>query len=68
LNNLIEQDRRSTKLRLGPKLGLKRFRRAQITIAGIELMHSIRKGQFKRGKFGVKGKTAPEIWSAVLAA
>jgi transposase-like protein len=68
LNNLIEQDHRSTKLRLGPMLGLKRFRRAQITIAGIELMHRIRKGQFKLGKFGVKGKTAPEIWSAVLAA
>jgi transposase-like protein len=39
LNNLIEQDHRSIKLRLGPMLGLKRCRRAQITIAGIELMH-----------------------------
>ena len=56
-NNLIEQDHRSIKLRLGLMLGLKRFQRASITIAGIELMHRIRKGQF-----------APEIWNAVLAA
>ena len=44
LNNLIEQDHRSTKLRLGPMLGFKHFRRAATTIAGIELMHRIRKG------------------------
>jgi transposase-like protein len=68
LNNLIEQDHWSIKLRLGPMLGLKRFRSASITIAGVELMHRIRKGQFKIGKLRVKGKTAPEIWNAVLAA
>jgi len=68
LNNLIEQDHRSVKLRLAPMLGLKRFRSASITIAGIELMHRIRKGQFKLGKLGIKNKTAPEIWNAVLAA
>lgn len=67
-NNLIEQDHRSIKLRLGPMLGLKRFRSASITIAGIELMHRIRKGQFKLAKLRIKDKTAPEIWSAVLAA
>ena len=44
-----------------------RFRRAATTIAGIELMHRIRKGQFKLGKLRVKNKTAPEIWNAVLA-
>ncbi len=68
-NNLIEQDHhRSIKLRLGPMLGLKRSRSASITIAGIELMHRIRKGQFKLGKLRIKSKTAPEIWNAVLAA
>ena len=36
LNNLIEQDHRSTKFRLAPMLGMKRFRSASITIAGIE--------------------------------
>src|SRR5271167_5147428 len=68
LNNLIEQDHRSIKLRLGPMLGFKKFRRAATTIAGIELMHRIRKGQFKLGKLRVKNKTASEIWNAVLAA
>jgi transposase-like protein len=57
LNNLIEQDHRSIKLRLNPMLGLKRFRSASITIAGIELMHRIRKGQFKLGKLFVKGNS-----------
>ena len=47
---------------------LKRFRRAATTIAGIELMHRIRKGQFKLGKLRVKNKTAHEIWNAVLGA
>ena len=56
LNNLIEQDHRSIKLRLGPMLGFKRFRRAATTIAGIELMHRIRKGQFKLGKLRVKNQ------------
>jgi hypothetical protein len=56
LNNLIEQDHRSIKLRLRPMLGFKRFRRAATTIAGIELMHRIRKGQFKLGKLRVKNK------------
>ena len=68
LNNLIEQDHRSIKLRLGPMLGFKRFRRASITIAGIELMHRIRKGQFALGTLRALGKTAPEMWTAVLAA
>ena len=68
LNNIVEQDHRSIKLRLGPMLGLKRFQRASITIAGIELMHRIRKGQFKLGKLYIKDNRAPEIWNAVLAA
>ena len=68
LNNLIEQDHRSIKLRLGPMLGLKRFRSASITIAGIELMHRIRKGQFKLGRLRIKQNREPEIWNAVLAA
>jgi len=68
LNNLIEQDHRSIKLRLGPMLGLKRFRSASITIAGIELTHRIRKSQFNLGKLRVNGKTASQISNAVLAA
>lgn len=68
LNNLIEQDHRSIKLRLSPMLGLKRFRTASITIAGIELMHRIRKGQFELGALRIKDTRASEIWNAALAA
>ena len=68
LTNLIERDHRSIKFRLGAMLGLKRFQRASITIAGIELMHRIRKCQFKLGKLCIKDNRAPEIWNAVLAA
>jgi transposase-like protein len=66
-NNLIEQDHRSIKLGLGPMLGLNRFPSASITIAGIELIHRIRKGQFKLGMLRIKDNRAPEIWNAVLA-
>jgi hypothetical protein len=41
-------------------LGLKRFRSALITITGIELMHRIKKAQFKLGKLRIKGKTVPD--------
>ena len=50
LNNLIEQDHRGVKLRIGPMLGFKRFRTAAATIAGIELLHRIHKGQLNLGK------------------
>jgi transposase-like protein len=43
LNNLIEQDHRGVKLRIGPMLGCKRLKAAAVTIAGIELLHRIRK-------------------------
>jgi hypothetical protein len=49
-------------------LGLKRFRSASITIAGIELIHRIKKGQFKLGRLRIKDNRAPTIWNAVLAA
>nr|WP_083919401.1 DDE-type integrase/transposase/recombinase [Methylosinus sp. LW4] len=68
LNSLIEQDHRTIKRRLGSMLGFKRLRHAAITIAGVELMHSIRRGQFALSKFRAAGTTALEIWTAVLAA
>jgi putative transposase len=46
LNKLIEQDHRNIKSRVNVTLGFKRFRNAAIVIAGIELMHRIRKEQF----------------------
>ena len=47
-------------------LGFRQFRNAAITIAGIELMHRIRKGQFAIGRLGVYGRVAPAVWNAVL--
>ena len=65
-NNIIEQDHRGVKARIGPMLGFKRFRRAKVTIAGIELLHYIRKNQFNLGKLPKYAKTAPAIWNVVL--
>ena len=42
--------------------------RGTITIAGIELMHRIRKGQFGLGHLGIQGRLAPAVWTAVLRA
>ena len=47
LNNRVEQDHRNIKRRIRPMLGLKSFRRAQTILAGIELLHMIRKGQYQ---------------------
>jgi transposase-like protein len=68
LNNLIEQDHRRVKQRLGPMLGLKSFRTAAVVIGGIELAEKIKKGQFKIGKLGGRTATMPEVWQAALAA
>jgi transposase-like protein len=67
LNNMIEQDHRGVKARTGPMLGFKKFRTAAITLAGIELMRGIYKRQFDLSRLRIKGKTAPDIWNAVLA-
>jgi transposase-like protein len=68
LNNLIEHDHRGVKQRIAVMLGFKAFRNAAITIAGIELMQRIRKGQFGLGGLGVQSRTASAVWNAVLEA
>jgi len=68
LNNLIAQDHRGVKLRLGPMLGFKWFRTAEIVIAGIELLRRIHKGQFNLGRLRLKDRSTPAVWNAVLAA
>ncbi|MGJ3438022.1 IS6 family transposase [Serratia liquefaciens] len=50
LNNLIEQDHRNIKRRIRSMLGFKSFRRAQTLLAGIELLHMIRKGQYQHSQ------------------
>ena len=47
LNNIVEQDHRAVKRLARPMLGFKSFRSAQVTLTGIELMHTIRKGQLR---------------------
>jgi putative transposase len=49
LNNVVEQDHRAVKRITRPMLGFKSFEAAQSTLAGIELMHMIRKGQLASG-------------------
>jgi putative transposase len=45
LNNLVEQDHRAVKRITRPRLGFKSFWAARCTIAGMEVMHAVRKGQ-----------------------
>jgi transposase-like protein len=45
LNNIVEQDHRAVKRITKPMLGFKSFLSAKSILAGIELMHMIRKGQ-----------------------
>jgi transposase-like protein len=68
LNNLIEQDHRGVKLRIGPMLGFKWFRTAAITIAGVELLRRIHKGQFNLRGLRLKDSSTPDVWNAVLSA
>jgi putative transposase len=46
LNNIVEQDHRAIKRVTRPMLNFKSFLSASSVLAGIELMHMIRKGQF----------------------
>jgi transposase-like protein len=67
-SNLIEQDHRGVKLRIGPMLGFNWFTTASIVIAGIELLRRIHKGQFNPGGLRLKDRSTPAVWNAVLAA
>jgi transposase-like protein len=48
LNNIVEQDHRAIKRITKLMMGFKSFHSAAKTIAGIELIHMIRKGQIAR--------------------
>ena len=47
LNNVVEQDHRAVKRQVRPMMGFKSFWSAAVTLAGIELIHMLRKGQLK---------------------
>jgi putative transposase len=65
LNNIVEQDHRAVKRVTRPMLGFKSFDTAQSTIAGIELMHMLRKGQLESGR--EVGLTAAEQFYSLAA-
>jgi putative transposase len=66
LNNLVEQDHRGVKRITRPMLGFKSFDTAQSTLAGIELMHMLKKGQLS-GAEAVEGLTPAEQFYALAA-
>ena len=66
LNNIVEQDHRGVKRVTRPMLGFKSFEAAQGTLAGIELMHMIKKKQLVV-EAGDEGRTAAELFYALAA-
>jgi transposase, IS6 family len=46
-NNLVEQDHRRIKRRVRPMLGFKRFTTARRTLAGVEALAMLSKGQVR---------------------
>jgi putative transposase len=65
LNDMVEQDHRSVKRVTRPMLGFKTFEAAQRTLAGIELMHMLRKWQLAGGV--EQGLTAAEQFYSLAA-
>jgi putative transposase len=63
LNNIVEQDHRAIKRIIKPMMGFKDFRCARSILAGIELMHMIRKGQMNDDGFA---KTAAEQFYSLV--
>lgn len=65
LNNRIEQDHRRIKRRIRPMLGFKSFASANATLAGIEMVHMMRKRQ---GRFAFNAaSTIKEQFEAIAA-
>jgi putative transposase len=65
LNNVVEQDHRAVKRVVRPMLGFKTHDTAQRTIAGIELMHMLHKGQIESG--AAQGRTPAEQFYSLAA-
>jgi transposase-like protein len=67
LNNIVEQDHRAIKRRCAAMLGLKSFRTAAITFAGIELANRIREKQFSFGLGGQRRNwSLKQVWDRAL--
>ena len=66
LNNIVEQDHRAVKRITRPMLGFKSFEAAQCTLAGVELMHMIKKRQLVV-EAEAEGRTAAELFYSLAA-
>jgi putative transposase len=66
VNNIVEQDHRAVKRIPRPRLGFKSFEAAQGTIAGVELIHMIKKRQLVVEE-GDESLTAAEQFSTLAA-
>jgi putative transposase len=66
LNNIVEQDHRAVKRITRPMLGFKAFDAAQCTLAGVELMHMIKKRQMVM-EAGEESLTAAELSYSLAA-
>jgi transposase-like protein len=66
LNNIVEQDHQAGKRVTRPMLGFKAFAAAQCTVAGVELMHMLKKGQLVVDE-GAKGLIPAEQFYALTA-
>ena len=66
LNHVVEQDHRGVKRVTRPMLGFKSFDAAQHTLAGVELMHMLKKGQLVV-EAGVEGLTPAEQFYVLAA-
>jgi putative transposase len=66
LNNVVEQDHRAVKRVTRPMLGFKAFDAAQLTLAGIELMHMLKKQQMMV-EAGDEGRTAAQHFYTLAA-
>jgi len=66
LNNIVEQDHRGVKRITRPMLGFKSFEAAECTLAGVELMHMLKKRQLVVAE-GDEGRTAAEQFYALAA-
>lgn len=66
LNNIVEQDHRAVKRMTRPMLGFKAFDAAPCTLAGVELMHMIKKRQMVV-EAGDEGLTTAELFYSLAA-
>jgi putative transposase len=64
LNNIVEQDHRAIKRIVKPMMGFKNFRCARIILAGMEIMHMIRKAQMDDN--GSTQSAAEQFYSLVI--